>query len=105
MDNRRDLVTVFMTAENETKLQAKLFELTLETAKANDIITIYPKGSNVIAWVRVEKKYIELGAGKTEEPTTKPVKKAKKKARKKKGKEWDSIPTINLAALTLRTKT
>jgi len=88
MDNRRDLVTVFMTAENETKLQAKLFELTLETAKANDIITIYPKGSNVIAWVRVEKKYIELGAGKTEEPRPKaePVKKAKKKASKKKGK-------------------
>lgn len=85
MDNRRDLVTVFLKAENETKLQAKLFDLSLETAKVNDIISIYPKGSSVIAWVRVEKKYVEVSGKSPSDKVTKKISK-KKKTKKKAGK-------------------
>jgi hypothetical protein len=74
MENRLGLTTVFLSADNEHKLQLMLFDLNLETAKTADVITIYPKGSKVIAWVRVESKHVELAAGKL----------AKKKTRKKK---------------------
>jgi len=86
MDNRRDLVTVFLKAENEQQLQAKLFELSLETTKANDIITIYPKGSSVVAWVRVDKKYIELASSAPKKEEVKSQVK-KKKTKKKAVKE------------------
>ena len=74
-DNRRNLVVVSIKAENENDLQAKLFDLSLETAKMPDIITIYPKGSYLYAWVRVERNLVEL----TSAPEKKLAKKAKAK--------------------------
>lgn len=80
MENRRALNVVFISAENEDKLQTKLFDLSLETAKTPDVITIYPKGSKVYAWVKIESKYLEVKASKPEEK----IKKKKKKRTKKK---------------------
>jgi hypothetical protein len=74
MENRLGLTTVFLSADNEHKLQLAIYELSIETAKAVEVVAIYPKGSKVICWVRVESKYVELAAGKP----------AKKKTRKKK---------------------
>lgn len=76
MENRLGLTTVFLKADTEEQLQAKLFDLTLETAKTADIITIYPRGSKVVAWVRVESKLVELAATQPKKKTTK--KKTKK---------------------------
>jgi hypothetical protein len=62
MENRLGLTTIFISADNESQLQAKIFELSLETAKAANVIAIYPKGSKVYAWLKVESKYVELAA-------------------------------------------
>ena len=78
LENRLGLIIVHLKADNESQLQTKLFELGLETAKVPDVLAIYPKGSSIVAWVRVEKKYIELSG--------KEVKKAAKKKTKKKTK-------------------
>ncbi len=80
MENRIGLSTVFLSADNETKLQAKIFELSLETAKTADIISIYPRGSKVYAWVRIESKHVELAANEPKKSTKK--KKTKKKVTK-----------------------
>ena len=74
MENRLGLTTVFISADNESQLQVKLFELSMEIAKTADVIAIYPRGSKVYAWVRVESKYVELAAG---QPKKKPTKKKK----------------------------
>jgi len=58
--NRRGLVTVFISADTETQLQAKLFDLTLDTDKEPLVVAIYPRGSKVIAWVKIEAKHVEL---------------------------------------------
>ena len=76
-NNRRDLTIVYIKAENEDKLQAKLLELGLKTLKTPDVRAIYPKGSSVIAWVAVEHKYLEFT------PTKKISKVTKKKTKKK----------------------
>lgn len=77
MENRRALAVVSVKADTEEQLQAKLFELSLETAKAPDVITIYPRGSKVVAWVKVETKHIEVTTSASKKKVTK--KKAKKK--------------------------
>jgi len=77
MENRLGLTTVFLSADNEHQLQLKIYELSIETAKAVEVIAIYPKGSKVICWVRVESKYVQLAAA------TKPVKKKTKTKKKK----------------------
>lgn len=82
MENRRDLRTVYVKAETEDKLQAKLFELELLTAKQAQVVSIYPRGSYVIAWVKVESKYLEY-SDKEEEPKKATKKKTRKKAVKK----------------------
>lgn len=53
---------VFLTADNETKLQAKFLELVIETQKAVEVIAIYPRGSKVVAWVRVESRHVSMGS-------------------------------------------
>lgn len=67
-----------MKAETEEKLEAKLFELSLETAKAPDVITIYRAGSMVVAWLRVETRHLQFST-KVENKITK--KKTKKKVK------------------------
>ena len=74
--NRRNLTLVYVKADNEAQLEAKLFELSLETLKTPDVLSIYPRGSSVYAWVRVESKHVQV--------TSTPVKKKAKKKTKKK---------------------
>jgi hypothetical protein len=82
MDNtRRGLSIVFIKADNEQKLQEKLFALELKTLKTPDVRAIYPKGSSVIAWVAIENKHLEYT------PSKELPKKVSKKVTKKKTKK------------------
>lgn len=75
METRRNLVHVFIKAESEDKLQARLLEIELETQKTPDVTCIYPRGSFVYAWIRIESKHIEY--------KTVPKETVKKKTKKK----------------------
>jgi hypothetical protein len=77
MDNRRNLITIHVEAETEAKLEAKLYQIGLEIDKLPNVLSIYPKGSKVVAWLQIEKRHVELKA----EPIKKT--KAKKKTKKK----------------------
>ena len=72
------LTPVPIRAENETKLQAKLVAIKQATNKMPHIISIYPRGSYVYAWVFIDER--EIGAV----PTPDIKKKTKKKVTKKK---------------------
>ena len=71
MENRLGLTTVFLSADNESEMQVKLFQLSMETAKAVNVKAIYPRGSKIICWVQVESKYVELAAKSTKKKKTK----------------------------------
>lgn len=84
------LTPVHLRADNEYELQKKIYELKSHTQKMPNIITIYPRGSYVYAWLFLDER--QLGAVPTEEkiqpggklPIDPPAKKKiKKKVTKK----------------------
>ena len=70
------LTPVVIKAENEQKLQVKLSELKQVTNKMPNIISIYPRGSFVYAWVFIDERQISA-APKEELPKKKSTKKKK----------------------------
>ena len=73
-----NLTPVSIKAENELELQKKFVALKEATEKMVNIITIYPRGSYVYAWVFLDER--QISAAPISEPE-KPKKKTKKKAR------------------------
>lgn len=75
--NRNDLVPVFIKADTEDQLQAKLFDISLDMAKDLQVISIYTRGSKVVAWLKVDRKLVEVTSIPKKEKVSK-----KKKAKK-----------------------
>lgn len=78
--NRRSIAIVHLKADNENEMQAKLFDLSLETSKAPDLVTIYRQGSKVIAWLKVETRHLSLSSETEKKVIKKKVNKKKIKA-------------------------
>jgi len=73
------LTPVHFRADNEIELQKKFLELKAVTDKMPNVITIYPRGSYVYAWVYLDERQFSAA------PKSEPSKKKTKKKTKKKG--------------------
>jgi hypothetical protein len=83
MSETSRLLPTYIEATTEAKLQEKLTELKLATGKMPNIISIYPRGSKVYAWVHVDMKYLRSAPTEDEQV----LKKKTKKKRTKKASE------------------
>lgn len=80
MINNNGLLPKHIKADNEHKLEEILFNIALETKKDVHVITIYPKGSSVVAWIKLETKHLAMAP---KEPVKKKAAKKTKKVSRK----------------------
>lgn len=53
-----NLTPKYVTASTESELEDKLYALGEVTGKMPHLITIYPRGSKIIAWVMLDKREV-----------------------------------------------
>lgn len=78
------LTPVHLRAENENELQKKIYELKSVTNKMPNVITIYPRGSYIYAWLFLDERQLGLMPTSEKLAPTKEKIIIKKKQKKKK---------------------
>lgn len=69
-------------ASTESELEQKLFKLQIQIGQKVEVISIYPRGSFVHAWIVIDQKFLGVLSNDKKEPTLK-----KKVVRKKRIKK------------------